>query len=73
MNITDNIIDNILKGIDKSSEEYADMKEIFLSLRELDISSAICLIPLLMARETGGMEKVSNILKDIDDYFDNKR
>jgi hypothetical protein len=73
MEIPDSKINEFLKGLDPNSEEYADMKEMFLSLRKLDIESAICLIPLLMAQESGGMEKISKILQDIDDYFDNKK
>ncbi len=72
MEIPDSKINEFLKGIDPNSEEYADRKEIFLALRKLDISSAICLMPLLMSQELEGMEKVSKILLDINNYFDIK-
>lgn len=72
MEIPDSKINEFLKGLDPNSEEYADMKEVFLTLRKLDISSAICLMPLLMSQELEGMEKVSKILLDINNYFDIK-
>lgn len=72
MEIPDSKINEFLKGLDPNSEEYVDMKEVFLTLRKLDISSAICLMPLLMSQELEGMEKVSKILLDINNYFDIK-
>lgn len=69
MEIQDKDINKYLKNINPDSEEYADRKEIFLSLRNLDTSSAIFIISLLMAQQTEGKEKVYKIIKDIEDYF----
>ena len=72
MEIQDKDINNYLRNINPDSEEYADMKEIFLSLRDIDTSSAIFIISLLIAQQSSGREGVIKILNDIENYFNLK-